>query len=55
MIFDNNDGVLTDIYPFFSLYTLPHTSVGQTGCISKDFSVFNILTHLTTMLPVGSL
>ena len=31
------------------------TSVGLTSCISIVFSVFNILTHLTTMLPVESL
>ena len=52
---DNNNTVLADFKPIFSLYTLPHTSVGLTGCISIVFSVLNILTHLTTMLPVGSL
>ena len=31
---DNNKDVLTDFLPFFSLYTLPHTSVGLTSCIS---------------------
>ena len=31
---DNNNDVLTDLSHFFSLYTLPHTSVGLTGCIS---------------------
>ena len=36
-------------------YILPHTSVGLTSYISIVFSVLNILTHLTTMLPVGSL
>ena len=50
---DNNNAVLTDFYPFFVLNTLPHTSVGLTGCISNAF--FNILTHLTTILRVGSL
>ena len=38
----NNNGVLTDFYPCFSLYTLPHSSVGLTGCISNAFSVLNI-------------
>ena len=47
---DNNNDASTDFYPFCSLYTLPHTSVGLTGCISNAFSVLNILTHLTTML-----
>ena len=49
---DNNNDVLADLYQFFSIYTLPHTSFGWTGCISIAFSVLNILTHLTTMLPV---
>ena len=40
---------------FFSPGTLPHTSVSLTRCISIVFSVLNILTHLTTMLRVGSL
>ena len=35
--------------------TLPHISVGLTDCTSIVFSVLNILTHLTTMLPVGFL
>ena len=52
---DNNDAVLTDLYAFFSLNTLPHTSVSLTNCFSLVFSVFNILTHMTTMLRVGSL
>ena len=39
----------------FSLNTLPHTSVDLTSCITVVFSVFDILTHLTTMLSVGSL
>ena len=47
---DNNNGVLTDFYPFYVLYTLPHTSVGLTGCISTAFSVLNFLTYLTTIL-----
>ena len=38
----NNNEVLVDFKPFFSLNTLPHTSVGLTGCISIVFSVFNI-------------
>ena len=52
---DNNNGVLTDFYLFISLYTLPHTSVSLTGCMSNAFSVLNILTHLTTLLLFGSL
>ena len=53
---DNNNGVLADIQLFFSLYSLSHTSDGLTGCISIVFLlVWTILTHLTTMLPVGSL
>ena len=52
---DNNNDVLTDFYPIFLLYTLPYTSVSLTGCISIVFSVLNILTHVTTMLLVGSL
>ena len=55
MTLDNNNAVLTDLYAFFSLNTLPHTSVGLTSCISIVFSVLNIWAHLTTMLPVGSL
>ena len=31
---DNNNDVLNDFHPFFSHYTLPHTSVGLTNCIS---------------------
>ena len=31
---DNNKDVLSDFKPFFSLNTLPHTSVGLTSCIS---------------------
>ena len=52
---DNNNAVLTDLQAFFSLSTLPHTSVILTSCISIVFSVLNILTHLTTMMRVGSL
>ena len=37
---DNNNGVLIDFYPFISLYTLPHTSVSLTGCISNAFFSF---------------
>ena len=51
----NNNDVLRGFKPFFSPYTLPHTSVGLTDCISIAFSVLNILTYLTIMLPVGSL
>ena len=51
---DNNNDVLTDFKSFFSHYTLPHTSVSLTSCISIVFSVLNILTHLTTILRVGS-
>ena len=53
MTLDNNNAVLTDL--FFSLNTLPHTSVSLTSCISIVFSALNILTHMTTMLRVGSL
>ena len=35
--------------------TLPHTSFSLTSCISIVFSVLNILTHMTTVLRVGSL
>ena len=52
---DNNNVFLIDFYPFISLYTLLHTSVSLTGCIPNAFSVLKILTHLTTMLPFGSL
>ena len=55
MALDNNNDVSTDLWLFFSLFTLPYTSVGLTDCSSIFFSVLNILTHLTTMLPVGSL
>ena len=34
---------------------MPLSSVDLTGCHSIVFSVLNILTHLTTFLPVGSL
>ena len=40
---------------FFSLYTLSHTSVGLTSCISIVFSVRENVTHMTTMLCVVSL
>ena len=39
---DKNNDVLTDFKPFFSLKSLPHTSVGLTGCISNASSVWNI-------------
>ena len=52
---NNNNAVLTDLWSFFSLDTLPHFSVGLTSCISIVFSVLNILTHFATILPVGSL
>ena len=48
---NNNNAVLTDLHAFFSLNTLPYTSVSLTGCISSFFSVLNIL----TMLHVWSL
>ena len=55
----NNKGqynaVLTDLYAFLSLNTLPHTSVSPTSCISIVFSVLKILTQMTTLLHVGSL
>ena len=34
---DNNNDVLTDLKPFFSLCTSPHTSVGLTSCVSIVF------------------
>ena len=40
MTLDNNNDVLTDFWPFFSLYTLPHTSVGLTSRISIVFFQF---------------
>ena len=52
---DNNNHVLTDLLAFFSLNTLPHTSVSLTSCIPIVFSAFNIFTYMTTMLRVGSL
>ena len=52
---DNNNDVLTDFKPFFTLYSLPHTSVGLTSCISIVFSFLKKLTHMTTMLRVMSL
>ena len=52
---DNNNDVLAEFWPFFSVYTLPQTLVGLTGCISIVSTVLNILTHLTTVLPVMSL
>ena len=55
MTLDNNNDGLPDLCPFFSLDTLLHISVGLTSCISIVFSAMNILTHLTIMLPVGSL
>ena len=51
MTLDNNNDVLTDFYPFFSLYTLSHISVGLTACISIVCSVLNILTPLISLLP----
>ena len=50
----NND-VLTDFSTFLSLYTVTRISLGLTSCISFVFSVLNMMTYLTTMLPVGSL
>ena len=52
----NNNDVLTDFKPFLSLYTLQHTSVGLTSCISIVlFSLKKMLTLMTTMLHVVSL
>ena len=42
---DNNNGVLSEFEPYFSLYTLPQ-SVGLTACIYNAFSVSS--PHLTT-------
>ena len=47
---DNNYAVLTDLEAYFSLDTLPHTSVSLTRCISIVFSVLNILTHMTIIV-----
>ena len=56
MPLDNNSDFFSKLKPFFSLNTLPRTSVGLTSCISiVFFSVLNILTPLTSMLRVGSL
>ena len=54
-ILNNNSAVLTESKAFFSLNTLPHTSVCPTSLIPSVFSVLNILTHMTTMMHVGSL
>ena len=43
MTLDNNNDVLTDFWPFFSLYTLPHTSVGLTSRISIVFFSLKIV------------
>ena len=43
---DNNNDVLTNFKPFFSLYILPHTSVGLTSCI---FIVFFSLKNVGPM------
>ena len=37
---DNNNAVLTDLSTYFSLNTLPHTSVSLTRCISIVFFSF---------------
>ena len=50
---DNNNAVLTDLQPFFSLNILPHASVGLTSCIPIVCIVLNILTHLTTICLLG--
>ena len=44
---DNNNDVLIDFWPF-SLYTLPHTSVGPSSCISiffVSFEYFDLFDH----------
>ena len=41
-------------FSHFILYHIPQ-SVGLISCISIVVSVSDILTHLTTKLPVGSL
>ena len=40
IILDNNNDGLTNFLPFFSSYTLQHTSVELTGCISIVFFQF---------------
>ena len=51
----NNNAVLTDLWPFFSLNTLPYTLVSQTSCIPIVFSVLNILTHMPLCCVLGHL
>ena len=44
----HNNDVLGDFQPFFSLYTLPHTSVDLTSCISTvffSFEYFDLFDH----------
>ena len=52
--YDNNNDVLTDLQQFFSRYTLQHTSVGLTSCISIAFPVGKCLTCMTILLHVMS-
>ena len=43
---DNNNALLKGLCPFFSLNTLPHTSVGLTSCISiVQFEYFDSFDH----------
>ena len=52
---DNNNEILRLLAIFLTLYFTTYLSVDQNGCISIVFFSLNILTHLTTILPVGSL
>ena len=49
---DNNNYVLTGIYLFFSLYTIPHPSVGLASCISIVF--FSLKMLLCVILKADS-
>ena len=47
-ILDNNNKLLTDLWPFFSLNTLPHTSVGLSDCffiVFFSFEYFDSFDH----------
>ena len=39
---DNNKDILPDFQPLFSLYTLPHTSVGLTSCTCISIFFFSL-------------
>ena len=52
---DNNNAVLTDLWPFFLLNTLPHTSAGLTRCIFIVLSVLNIFSHFKPCIHLANL